>query len=320
MGLQSHIRIGAEEHLSMEIQTSDLIAFTSLAVAIMAHRHSVNSSRENDRRVDKIVETYLAHSSSIALAEQSQKYVTLLARVNKDFEEIMDRLAYPALRASTRIGEVLDQFDNEQGQHPYLRHALNTAVEAVLRAYDRELTYQTGLNLASRLRELKHVRKDVASYEPENPPPRIVSFLRRRREPTSPEEKLSASPSYWESLKSLYARVPRSAEPELFRQVLALTRDFSELHKEARPRLSELEHELESALRENAFEMYELRKVPGLGPRFDRVKGDIDRVSELYFPDFFGIENFDVGEGIAYSLYAATVLYIVSQRFMWGRL
>jgi len=301
------------------IETSDAIAFFSLIIAFVAYRHTVTSSRDNAKQIQDISNTHLRLSSNIAISEASQKYVLLLANVNREFEEIVSKLAYPALIASTKIGDVFDEFDTQNQARPYLRHAFHTGVTVVREAYDKELTYQTGLNLASRLRALKFIKGDVATYQPEKPDRSIFAFLRKHNKPNGAEEIINASMVFWDSLKKIYDRIPEEKEAALFHRIHPYIEEYSRLHRESRQRLEELEKQLEAAIKENSLEMFEIRDVPSLGTKLYRVKGDIGRVRELYFPDLHGLDGISVNDGIAYSLYAASVLFIVSQHFMWGK-
>jgi len=300
------------------IEISDAIAFFSLIVAFMAYRHTVMSSRDNAKQIQDISNKHLRLSSNIAISEASQKYVSLLSNVNREFEEIVSKLAYPSLKASIKIGNVFDDFDTQNQAHPYLRHAFHTGIRVVREAYDKELTYQTGLNLVSRLRALKFIKGDVATYQPEKPDRSIFAFLRKQKKPNGPEEIINASIVFWDSLKTIYDRIPEEKEAELFNRIHPYIAEYSRLHREFRQRLEELEKQLEDAIKENSLEMFEIREVPSLGTKFYRVKGDIDRVRELYFPDLHGLDGISVHDGISYSFYAASVLFIVSQHFMWG--
>ena len=299
---------------------TDAVALFSLIVAFAAYRHAVVSSRDNTKQIQEISNTHLRLYSNIAISKASQKYVSLLSNINKEFEEIVGKLAYTALDASTKIGSVFDEFDTKSQAHPYLRHAFHTGITVVREAYDKELTYQTGLNLVSRLRTLKFIKGNVASYEPEKPDRSIFSFLKKQNKPNGPEDAINASSVFWDSLKTIYDRIQEEKEPELFRLTLPYIEEYSRLHSEFRQRLEELEKQLEDAIKENALEMFDIRDIPGLGAKFYRVKGDIGRVRGLYFPDLHGLCEMPVHDGISYSLYAASVLFIISQHFMWGKI
>lgn len=302
----------------MTIATSDFIALCSLIVAFFAYRHSVTSSQDNAKQIQIISNTHFQLSSNIAISEASQKYVSLLANVNREFEEIVGKLADPAARASRLIGDTFDDFDSQQLTLPYLRHAFHTAITVVREAYDEELTYQTGLNLVFRLRALKFIKGDVATYQPETPDRSIFSFLKKQNKPNNPEEIINASTAFWDSLKTIYSRIPEEKEAALFRHIYRYIEEYSCLHRESHQRLDALEKQLEDAIKENSLEMYQIRDVPSLGTKFYRVKGDIGRIRELFLPDLDGLGGHPTQDGVAYSLYAACVLYIVSQHYMWG--
>ncbi|SBS31211.1 hypothetical protein MSP8886_02023 [Marinomonas spartinae] len=304
----------------MEIKISELIALFSLIVAFLAYRHAVKSSLSTAKQMQRISEDHLQLTSNVALTESSQKYVRLLSKVNGEFEKIVKSLSYPALKASTEIGETLDRYDNSSIGHPYLRHCFHNAITVVREAYDHELTYQTGLNLTSRVRSLKFIKDDVSHYENTQPEKSIFSFLKKERAPSTPEEYINLSTVFWDSVKEIYTRIPSNKEAEVFKDTLSVLKEYIQLHESKREILENLESELEQAIKENSLEMFEIRDIPNLGQKFYRVKGDIGRFRELYSPDFHGIESAPVTDGISYSIYAGSIAFIASQHFMWGKI
>lgn len=304
----------------MEVETSDLIAILSLAIAFFAYKHSVKSSESTSAQMQKISEEHLGLRSNVALTEASQKYVVLLSDVNRQFEMITKELAPPALAACKSIGECFDKYDSRSNSSPYLRHCFHRAITLVRETYDHELTYQTGLNLTGRIRSLKYIKDDVLDYEKTKTEKSIFSFLKKERPPQSPEEAINSSTVFWDSVKEIYTRIPNSEEPNLFEDALGNLNEYRKLHESKREQLQLLEEKLEEAIRENSLEMFDIKDIPNLGPKFYRVKGDIGRYRELYFPDFHGIETIQISDGIAYSIYAGSIALIASQHFMWGKL
>lgn len=304
----------------MEVETSDLIAICSLIIAFLAYKHSVKSSQSTSAQMQKISEEHLKLSSNVALTEASQKYVLLLSDVNRQFEMITKELAYPALVASRNIGECFDKYDNRKSGHPYLRHCFDKAITLVREAYDHELTYQTGLNLTGRIRSLKYIKDDVSRYEKSEPERSIFSFLKKERLPQSPEEKINSSTDFWENVKEIHTRISGDEEPNLFNETLGYLDEYRKLHESKREQLQELEERLEEAIKENALEMFDIGDITNLGQKFYRVKGDIGRYRQLYFPDFQGIDSLQISDGIAYSIYAGSIVFIASQHFMWGKI
>ncbi|MCP1479518.1 hypothetical protein J2Y88_001829 [Pseudomonas chlororaphis] len=306
----------------MSLSVSEVIALFSLGVAVFAYRHSVGAAQRNSRQIEEIASNQMRLSSSIAMGEASQKYVALLSDVNREFEGMVKKLSHAALMATTNICSTLDEFDTDRTAHPRLRHALHDCVEIVRQAYDQELSYQTGANLAFRLRSLKSIKDDIAAYESPKGMDSIFSFLRQQPRPSRPEELIHGSALFRNSLKTLYKRIPADREAMLFTQVVPHIKEFVELHSEYRDRLRALELQLDEAIKENSLEMFKICNVPGLGPEFYRVKGDICRISNLYFPDLYRAEEIaeHIQDGVAHSLYVASTLFIVSQHFMWGKI
>jgi len=304
----------------VEVETSDLIAICSLIVSFFAYRHSVKSSQSTSAQMQKISEEHLRLSSNVALTEASQKYVLLLSDVNRQFELITKELAYPALIASRSIGECFGDYDTRNNSHPHLQHCFHKAITLVREAYDHELTDETGLNLTNRIRSLKYIKNEVRHYEKSEPEKSIFSFLKKERPAQSPEEKINSSTVFWYSVKEIYTRIPNGAEHKLFNDTLACLNEYRKLHESKREQLQKLEEKLEEAIKENALEMFKIRDIDNLGQKFYRVKGDIGRYRELYFPDFHGIESVKISDGVAYSIYAGSITFIASQHFMWGKI
>lgn len=302
----------------MEFQTSDLIAMCSLIIALLAYRHTVKSSQSTSSQIQKTSERYFNLSSNIALAEASKKYVLLLSDVSREFEEITRELSYPALVASRNIGASFDMYDKKISDHPYLRHCFNNAITIVREAYDYELTYQTGLNITDRIRSLKYIKDDIYQNNKLEQKNSIFSFFKKECSSQTPEEKISSSTLFWDSVKEIYARISSEDEHKVFKETLKHLSQYRKLHENKRERLNELEKKLESAIKENALEMFDIQDIPNLGPKLYRVKSDICRYKELYFPDFHGIESTPISDGIAYSIYSGSIVLIASQHFMWG--
>src|SRR5690554_400958 len=110
----------------MTNEISNTIAIFSLIIAFLAYRHSVRQGRHSAKQFQEISNSHLRSDSDIAIGKASQKYVTLLSDIDKEFEQIIEKISYPALNASTNIGSVFDDFDTEKHTHPYLRHAFHT--------------------------------------------------------------------------------------------------------------------------------------------------------------------------------------------------
>ncbi len=302
----------------MEVDTSNLIAIGSLIVASLALGHSVKSSRSTSAQINKISNDHLRLASNVALTDASRKYVLLLSDVSRQFELITTELAYPALVASRSIGECFDKYDTGNDGHTYLRHCFHTAIVIIKEAYDHELTYQTGLNLTHRIRLLKHIKYDAHHYEKSTSKKSIFSFLNKERLPQSPEDIINSSTVFWDSVKEIYNRIPSGNESQLFSDTLACLEEYRKLHESKREQLQELEEKLEVALKENALEVFKIENMPNLDRNFYRVKGDIGRYRELYFPDFYGIESMEISDGIGHSIYAGSISFIASQYLTWG--
>jgi hypothetical protein len=309
----------------MELATSDIIAIGSAVISTLTLIHTVQSAKANSLQIEELARRYERHTGLIATHQASQKYVALLSDVSLRFEEILAKLAYPASEAQRAIGEVFDSFDSKPGEHPYLRHAFQDLVDRVRKAYDFELTYQTGLNLADRIRQLKFIRSEFDQYmeaRADTPPKKSFFdlFFKRQSQPASPEDYIRRSAEFWQSLNSIYERIPREREPEVFSKALECIAEYRRLHEASRDELQELELRLENGLKENSLELIKIENTPILGDKYTRTKGDIARALAFYFPDFYHIESIQVEDGIAYSLYAGSILRIMADHHTWGRL
>ncbi|MFM5356301.1 hypothetical protein ACET95_04810 [Aeromonas veronii] len=144
--------------------------------------------------------------------------------------------------------------------------------------------------------------------------------MKKERPPQTPEEKINSSTVFWDSVKEIYNRIPGDEEAKLFNETLLYLDEYRKLHESKQEQLKKLEERLEAAIKENTLEMFDIRDIPNLGQKFYRVKSDIGRYRELYFPDFHGIDTVQISDGVAYSIYAGSVVFIASQHFMWGKI
>jgi hypothetical protein len=178
------LALNFSESSIVDFQMSDAIAIGSLIVAVMAYRHTLRSARDNSIQIQEISKQHLRLSSATSIGAASQKYVILLSAVRREFEDIMEKLAYQAFDSGRKIGRAFDEFDTQGQVHPFLRHEFDKCVWHVRRAYDKELVYQSGLNLALRFRSLKDIKESLASYEFELAQRGILSFLKRQKNRT----------------------------------------------------------------------------------------------------------------------------------------
>lgn len=293
-----------------------LVAGLSLTVAALAYRYSVKSAKENRRISQEIADKHSFQLEVIERNKASEKYVKVLAEVRFELEKVVNELYYPASEANRIIGEVFDSYDRlvPHGT-PYLRHALNNCIRIVYASYDSELAYQTGQNLVSRLQCFR--------YKEDNPgilyKKRSVWLNFFRSNPNYfPEEKLQNSLGFSKNIKVIYDRIDRDKESELFTKVLSHASKYIELHKKHKPKLVELKNKLESAKKENALEWFDIERVDILGQKFRRTQGDINRLEAFSLLDIEGFDKYPVHEGVGFSLYAASILYIVSMYSSWG--
>jgi hypothetical protein len=236
-----------------------------------------------------------------------------------EFEEIVKNLSAPARSVCTKIGIVFDQFDSEQMAHPCLSHAFETSISIVRKAYDKELISQTGDNLEWRIEALRFLKDDVIKYKKVKLKKSIFSFWKKLQNPKTPEEIIDSSTDFWNSVETIYDRIPENKVADLFIQTSKHLSEYSQLHNEIIEKLESLERRLEDAIKENTLEMFNIEEIPNLGQKFYRVKGDIDRYKKLSFLDYYEMGNDLVYDGIGHSIYAGSIVFIASQHFMWGK-
>jgi hypothetical protein len=303
----------------MKVGPSEIIAFLSFLVAFAAFRHSIRSSKSMSKQIQNISDSHLRLSSNVAFSQASQEYVSLLSEVNMEFEEIVKNLSTPAHEVCIKIGNVFNQFDSEQRVHPYLSDAFDTSISIVSKAYGKELIYQTGGNLKWRINALRFLKDDVVKYKKAKLKKSIFSFLKKLQNPKTPEEIIDSSTDFWNSVETIYDRIPEDKVPELFNKISKHLSEYSQLHNEIIEKLESLERRLEEAIKKNKLEIFNIEAIPNLGKKFYRVKGDIDRYKKLSIIDYHEIGSDFVSDGIAYSICAGSIIFIASKHFMWGK-
>ncbi|MFC3625186.1 hypothetical protein ACFOKJ_03375 [Vogesella amnigena] len=303
----------------MDINISEATSILSLVVATLAYKHAKASSKENGEQIQKIADRHIFLFAKMELNKSSQKYVKLLHEVSCEFENIINSISYPALEINREISRLFDCHDSNY-KAPYLRHAFHTVIEIVRTAYDRELTYQTGINLASRLRYLK--------IQIERPAPAVevkrnswASFFRRKKDlPINPEKFIDSSVACWENIADIQNRISSEKESIIFRDAFPKIKEFIQLHSSQFGRLDLLIEKLDDGLKENSLEQFNILDMEILGEKYKRIRGDIERIRELNLLDLNGADKFEITDGIAHLIYAGSILQIISQHFMWGKL
>jgi len=301
----------------MKIEFSELIAFFSLVVAFIAYTHSVESAKSNSRQVQRIADNQLQLSENIALSEAGQKYVLLVSEISYKFEKIANDVGGQAREAIQKIGEVFDKYDMKEMSSPYLRHAYHHNIQIVRECFDNEMTYQTGMYITANLRFfIMDINRHVLTPVDDNKS--WFSFFIRSKKLQSPEDKINHTKEFWRNIKTIYERIPLTKEADLFSEVFEHIQGYIEEHEKISDKLDVFLEQLKNARNENSLELFKIHNTPYLGKNFDKIEGDIGRFKELYFPEFYGIKDVHVSDGIVKSLYAGSIMYIASQRFRWG--
>jgi septin family protein len=244
--------------------------------------------------------------------------VVLLDDVINEFEEITKELYYPAFTAYRNISNMLEKYDSKsRPSYPHLRHSYYSCIKQIRMYYDYQLTYQTGSCLVGQIRH-----SDVSNYKIEvDSKTSIYKFIKYIFMPDSSKIRSTTSEEFGINYENLIDSIPNEKASEIFKKTLELTSEYAGLHKNARSKLEKLENRLDKAIKKNNLEMIKISDMPNLREKFYRIKGDLGRFQELYFPDIQLLEGeVDVymPNGIDISLYVGSVLMIASDYSSWG--
>lgn len=295
------------------LSAGDYFTGAGTLISLVALRQAARSSRLSEQTAER--QNQLDYR--IAEQESGKRYVDLLHDVNVEFEQILQELTRLAADSRGSIEKVFDKYDTSKENNPYLRHAFHAATEDVRNGCDVELTYNTGENLLMRLRCIKSIEREGLVFE--RPVKRgFMDFFRRPKRRTT-EFELHTCPNFWEQSSHLYRRIPAVLESELFREIYPHVHAYREGHKRHLEKLESLQQLLEQGYERNRFELFKIDDMPFLGTRYRRILGDIKRIVAFDIPDFYGLEDLRCHDGIAYALFAGSVLCIVQDYSLWGR-
>lgn len=298
----------------------DWLPYISTGIAFLAYRNTVKSGSATSNLARDISEDHKNLNAYFALRLATEKYVPQISSINKDFKKIVKELSESAYGTLNKIEESIDKYDTSEKRHPYLRHCYHRMIEEVRRAYDKDLAYQHSAYVMPNLRGLKLIRFDVDAPELKGFKPSFFFSRWRKTEPLTPSQVLDLSTSFWGNAEQIYTRVPREKEHEFFSETLALLKEYRDLHAQHSDKLKELSCQLAEIICENEVEMFQITEVPVLGQKFRKLQRDIEYYRNFGFQDFSGLESAQIHDGIAFSVYAGSVLFILSQNFMWGKL
>jgi hypothetical protein len=297
---------------------SILIAAITSAIAFFSLVFTVISSRSNDRKIEKISQSYFGLLHKAALSTASQKYVAALSKIKTEYDSIANELSKSSGEAFKMIYDSIDTYDIDNFGSPSLRHVYSDNINIVRRAYDFEFTNQPGLYLIDQLRALKYIeRKDVLADGADSSPD-FFKVFRRKERPTSTNEMIFQSEIFNKNLLQLYRRIPASSEPKVFSDAMKYAEPYVKLHESSRMVLRRLVDQMDYMERENFLEIFNIHEIPNLGENFRRIRADIKRLIELGLVDFLNFDQFKNHDGLSHLLYIGSVLNLANQNHSWG--
>ncbi len=300
------------------MDTNTIIALLSLTVAFMAYRQfavlSIASREQNQKNASESQRI----SINLAINDASKEYVELFNEVNNEFKEITKELYYPAFNSYRNISNMLEKYDSKsRPSYPHLRHAYYSCIKQIRKYYDYKLTYQTGSCLVGQIRHC-----DISNYKIEIQPEKsLYRYIKNMFMNSSSKIASTTSEEFGINYKNLIDSIPSEKASEIFKKTLEITSEYASLHRKAKLKLEKLESCLETAINKNKLEMIKISDMPNLREKFYRIKGDIDRFQELYFPDIQLLEGENdlyMPNGINITLYVGSVLMIASEYSSWG--
>lgn len=292
--------------------TGNIIGILSLVVTYKAFRHTVKKSEFKEWHQDL--------ASKKMLSEAGEKYATLLNEVAEEFCSVMDEIKASSRKSHNKIYEHFNKYDRSAPGEPNLRHRFYNVTEAIRDAYDDLLITQPGLHIINRLRFLKHIEEDFRGWNKKGRTLKeaLSYYFGDKRSPTSPEEALYASRRFSENVSKIYESFSKEEEPKLFSEIFPHIRNHLTTHEQHYEKLEELSKRLNKGIMENSREPIHIKEIPHLGRTYYQIKKDIERVKALWLIDMSGLDDIPVYDGVAYTIYSASVLYILSQYDLWG--
>lgn len=283
----------------------------SLFFALLAYRLSLRTQAKAEE-----------HQRLISLKvffDTTQKYSTILHEVTDELAPLISELRAVAAKAHDDMAYIFNEFDNTHSSKTELRHVFIHATRKVREEFDFTIANYNGQYLANSLRFLKDTENRFKHYQDRNFKVGLFSMLRRGKAHRAPEDRIMASKSFRDDLKQLYQRIPKDCEAELLTQTYRHIQRFTDtlaIHEE---QLKRLQHRLEKGLMENDRESsIKIAEIPDLGYNYLLRKWDIERIRHLNLCDVPNAEKYAIPTGIAYSVYAGSVLQIIATYDTWG--
>ena len=270
-------------------------------------------AQETGKRIEEIALEHHKLTVSVALHDASQKYVDLLYEVQTEFHEIVQDIQYPLSDIQKHIGYSFDVFDSHKNTIPHLRHAFDESLTIIRHAYDCYFDLQPGGYILEQMKFLK-------SLDRENLPNRNKQYfhLFSRPKAISPKEYIDQSSDFSKNIRYIYERIPANKETELYKYSFQYIDEGQKLLVSYHDQLDALYDRLENGLKRNDIEQFDLTNITNLGDQYLKIKKDIDRVRKLY-PCLSNPEDYYVHNGIALTLYAGMIFFLLSDYSQWGK-
>ncbi len=263
-------------------------------------------------------EGYLAHAYRVK--EAHQPYLELYSRLKKTHQKTFSDLSLLASESLRVCANTFDTFDVHRESRP-LRHLIHESSEMVFYAFNGQLGFQTGANIAWRFGRIAYIEDDL----PEDPAEYALSDFRQRARSAYmqdrndyQESRLISDESFRSLVRDLKRRTDAKRGGELLMTVQEQMTELRAAWREARGRFREGREEIEEAFEKNALEAFPLSSSPLIRRALSKMSAQFDSLDHLQALEVERDSAHKYQNYISVCIYNCALLHAVCGLHSWG--
>jgi hypothetical protein len=312
---------------------SDSLSAIAIIVASLALIVTIIGNRSSGRQIDKlnqshreIVQSQAAIASS-NIDKINQGHIDNFMDLIKTLSPLFTELERTAINTLDQIGSTLDTYDSAPQESGRLRHQIAIAYREIVRLYGPELTTQRGLHLLSRLGFLKYIFDGIDSYEitpnlkKENIFQKVFNYKShtpKTQKRISPEDKIQSSSCIHDALKVISNRIPAASIADLNTRVTASNSEYLNILNRHRDVFKSANEQLKGILGATKYRGTPLKSTL-LGLDIETLQQQLEVIVSIGRVENTFFRGISTPQYLSNLVHLTSVIYIVSQRSMWGR-
>jgi hypothetical protein len=313
---------------------TDALSVIAITIASLSLINSWLSNRGNSRQIASLNRRYqdMARSQSILATANidiiNQRYADTFLKVQSSLRPILTKIENSALDCVDNIGRALDQFDSNPKEREKLRHEFLAIYCEIERHFGPVLLRSNGVYIRNQLGGLQYIFDDIRVQDNTIMPPTnfiekiIMRFTTKKlgsqEQRASPLHRINASSRISIALSEIVRRIPDESIQGLNALVIDTNNEYLSTFNLFINELRGFKSELETLLSKTKYRSTSLNTTT-LGNDIERLYHELDVITNIGNTTPVYFHNISSTQYISNLIHLSSVIYIISQRSMWGK-